>query len=244
MPIPSAAGRYPNAVRDVLDREALRCIHQGGSEAEQLTRMQGVVRSKINVLSAEYRPVFDRAVKSMCATSFNKVCKEVRIAALAGPPDGPAHGGATVQGTGCGTGTPDSDGGAVPGPRGGGSDDENVVAKVLVGEGGELTEKTAQQLVLEDVDRIMGILPALAEREFMEADRLEHAAKEAAQGAKEHKARGNRILALFKRYDRLVVGIDNLPGIFSLADYIATVGASALGLDDEDAELLRYACAL
>ncbi|MEW2623680.1 hypothetical protein [Streptomyces sp. NPDC048106] len=243
MPIPSAAGRYPNVVRDVLDREALRCIHQGGSEAEQLTRMQGVVRSKINVLSAEYRPVFDRAVKSMCATSFNKVCKEVRIAALAGPPDGPTQAGATVQGTGCGTGTPDPVG-AMPGPRGGGADDENVVAKVLVGEGGELTEKTAQQLVLEDVDRIMEILPALAEREFMEADRLEHAAKEAAQGAKEHKARGNRILALHKRYDRLVIGIDNLPGIFSLADYIAAVGASALGLDDEDAELLRYAGSL
>jgi hypothetical protein len=59
--------------------------------------------------------------------------------------------------------------------------------------------------------------------------------------AKEHRARGNRILALFKRYDRLVVGIDSIPGIFTLADYIAEVGAQALGLDDEDAELRRYA---
>ncbi|MEU9189840.1 hypothetical protein AB0D14_35950 [Streptomyces sp. NPDC048484] len=89
------------------------------------------------------------------------------------------------------------------------------MAKVLIGEGGELTEKSAQQLVLEDLDRIMEVLPPLAERDFMEADRLESAAKESAQGAKEHRVRGNRILALFKRYDRLVVGIDSIPGIFT-----------------------------
>ncbi|WP_158697208.1 hypothetical protein [Streptomyces hokutonensis] len=243
MPIPNAAGRYPNAVRDVLDREALRCIHQGGSETEQLTRMQGAVRSKINVLSAEYSPVFDRAVRSMCTTSFNKVCKELRMAALAGPA-GPEQGGTAVPGPGCGTGASGTDRGAVPGSHGLGSDDERVVAKILIGEGGELTEKTAQQLVLEDLDRIMEVLPPLAERDFMEADRLERAAKESAQGAKEHRARGNRVLALFKRYDRLVVGIDSIPGIFNLADYIAEVGAHALGLDDEDAELLRYAGAL
>ncbi|MGW7463862.1 hypothetical protein ACWGJT_03945 [Streptomyces xantholiticus] len=243
MPIPKAAGRYSNAVRDVLDREALRCIHQGGSEAEQLARMQGVVRSKIKVLSAEYRPVFDRAVKSMCTTSFNKVCKEVRIAALAGPA-GPEQGGTSVPGPGCGTGAAGPDDVTVPGLRGGGPDDEKVVAKVLIGEGGELTERTAQQLVLEDLDRIMEVLPPLAERDFMEADRLDRVSKESAQGAKEHRARGNRILALFKRYDRLVVGIDSIPGIFNLADYIAEVGAQALGLDEEDAELLRYAGAL
>ncbi|MGY4957967.1 hypothetical protein [Streptomyces nigrescens] len=243
MPIPKAAGRYSNAVRDVLDREALRCIHQGGSDAEQLARMQGVVRSKIDVLSAEYRPVFDRAVKSMCTTAFNKVCKELRIAALAGPAV-PAQGGASVQGPGCGTRKSGPDDVVVSGLRGGGSDDEKVVAKVLVGEGGELTEKSAQQLVLEDLDRIMEVLPPLAERDFMEADRLDRVAKESAQGAKEHRARGDRILALFKRYDRLVVGIDSIPGIFNLADYIAEVGAQALGLDEEDAELLRYAGAL
>ncbi|MFF8482016.1 hypothetical protein [Streptomyces antibioticus] len=243
MPIPNAAGRYPNAVRDVLDREALRCIRQGGSEVEQLARMQSVVRSKINVLSTEYRPVFDRAVKSMCTTSFNKVCKELRIAALAGPA-GPTQGGTTVMGPKCGTGASGPGDAAVPGPHSAGSDDEKVVAKVLIGEGGELTEKSAQQLVLEDLDRIMEVLPPLAERDFMEADRLESAAKESAQGAKEHRARGNRILALFKRYDRLVVGIDSIPGIFNLADYLAEVGAQALGLDDEDVELLRYAGAL
>jgi hypothetical protein len=132
----------------------------------------------------------------------------------------------------------------VPGPRGGGADDEKVVAKVLLGGGGELTEKTAQQLVLEDLGRVMEVLPGLAEREFMEADRLEHAAKEAAQGAMEHRTRGNRILAVYKRYDRLVVGIACIPGVFNLTDYIAEVGAQALGLDDEDAELLRYAGAL
>jgi hypothetical protein len=243
VPIPNAAGRYPNAVRDVLDREALRCIRQGGSEAEQLARMQSVIRSKINVLSEEYRPVFDRAVKSMCTTSFNKVCKELRIAALAGPA-GPTQGGPTVMGPSCGTGASGPGDATVPGSHGAGSDDERVVAKVLIGEGGELTEKSAQQLVLEDLDRIMEVLPPLAERDFMEADRLESAAKESAQGAKEHRARGNRILALFKRYDRLVVGIDSIPGIFNLADYLAEVGAQALGLDDEDAELLRYAGAL
>ncbi|WP_198549477.1 hypothetical protein [Streptomyces kanasensis] len=205
--------------------------------------MQGVVRSKIEVLSAEYRPVFDRAVKTMCTTSFNKVCKELRIAALAGPA-GPEQGGTTVPGPSCGTGASGPDGPSVPGLRGGGSDDETVVAKVLIGAGGELTEKTAQQLVLEDLDRIMEVLPPLAERDFMEADRLERAAKESAQGAKEHRARGNRILALFKRYDRLVVGIDSIPGIFNLADYIAEVGAEALGLDHDDVELLRYAGAL
>ncbi|MCC9706152.1 hypothetical protein E4N62_13270 [Streptomyces sp. MNU76] len=243
MPIPNAAGRYPNAVRDVLDREALRCIRQGGSEVEQLARMQSVVRSKINVLSTEYRPVFDRAVKSMCTTSFNKVCKELRIAALAGPA-GPTQVGTTIMGPNCGTGASGPGDAAVPGPHSAGCDDERVVAKVLIGEGGELTEKSAQQLVLEDLDRIMEVLPPLAERDFMEADRLESAAKESAQGAKEHRARGNRILALFKRYDRLVVGIDSIPGIFNLADYLAEVGAQALGLDDEDAELLRYAGAL
>ncbi|MEU7719159.1 hypothetical protein [Streptomyces tibetensis] len=243
MSIPNAAGRYPNAVRDVLDREALRSIRQGGSEVEQLARMQSVVRSKIKVLSAEYRPVFDRAVKSMCTTSFNKVCKELRIAALAGPA-GAGRGGTAVVGPSCGTGVSGPGGDTVPGSPGTGSDDEKVVAKVLLGEGGELTEKTAQQLVLEDLDRIMEVLPPLAERDFMEADRLERAAKESAQGAKEHRARGNRILALYKRYDRLVVGIDSIPGIFNLADYIAEVGAQALGLDNEDAELLRYAGAL
>ncbi|MEU2776638.1 hypothetical protein ABZ646_27910 [Streptomyces sp. NPDC007162] len=230
-------------MRDVLDREALRCIRQGGSEVEQLARMQSVVQSKINVLSAEYRPVFDRAVKSMCTTSFNKVCKELRIAALAGPA-GPTQGGTTAMGPNRGTGASGPGDATVLGSHGAGSDDEKVVAKVLIGEGGELTEKSAQQLVLEDLDRIMEVLPPLAERDFMEADRLDSAAKEFAQGAKEHRARGNRILALFKRYDRLVVGIDSIPGIFNLADYIAEVGAQALGLDDEDAELLRYAGAL
>ncbi|MGW0826686.1 hypothetical protein [Streptomyces sp. NPDC002845] len=240
MPLPHASGRYPNTVRDVLDREALRCIHQGGNEAEQLNRMQGVVRSKIKVLSPEYGPVVDRAVRSMCATSFHKVLKELRKAALAGP-----DGAATGVSPGCGSGTAGPDDIQVP-PflGGGGSDDENVVAKVLIGQGGELTEKTAQQLVLEDLDRVMEVLPPLAEREFMEADRLDRAAKESAQGAKEHRARGNRMLALFKRYDRLVVGIDSLPGIFNLADYLAEVGPPALGLDEEDAELLRYASAL
>lgn len=63
------------------------------------------------------------------------------------------------------------------------SDDENVVAKVLVGEDGELTEKTAQQLVLEDLGGIMEVLPPLAERDFMEADRPDQVAKESAQGA-------------------------------------------------------------
>jgi hypothetical protein len=214
VPIPNAAGRYPNAVRDVLDREALRSIRQGGSEVEQLARMQSVVRSKIRVLSAEYRPVFDRAVKSMCTTSFNKVCKELRIAALAGPA-GPGQGATTVMGPSCGTGASGPGDAAVPSSHGAGSDDEKVVAKVLIGEGGELTEKTAQQLVLEDLDRIMEVLPPLAERDFMEADRLERAAKESTQGAKEHRARGKRIL-----------------------------GAQTLGLDNEDAELLRYAGAL
>lgn len=38
------------------------------------------------VLSAEYHPVFDRGVKSMSTTSFNKVSREIRVAALAGPP--------------------------------------------------------------------------------------------------------------------------------------------------------------
>ncbi|WP_328372758.1 hypothetical protein OG800_10950 [Streptomyces sp. NBC_00445] len=78
----------------------------------------------------------------------------------------------------------------------------------------------------------------------MEADRLDRAAKESAQGAKEHRARGNRMLTLFKRYDRLVVGIDSIPGIFNLADYLAEVGAQALGLDEQDAEFLRNASAL
>ncbi|MFD5264874.1 hypothetical protein [Streptomyces sp. NPDC058335] len=230
-------------MRDVLDREALRCIHQGGNEAEQLNRMQGIVRSKIKVLSPEYGPVVDRAVRSMCTTSFHKVLKELRKAALAGP-SGSEPDATTVEGAGCGTGTAGPDDVPVPPFRGGGSGDETVVAKVLIGQGGELTEKTAQQLVLEDLDRVMEVLPPLAEREFMEADRLDRAAKESAQGAKEHRTRGNRMLALFKRYDRLVVGIDSIPGIFNLADYLAEVGAQALGLDEQDAELLRYASAL
>ncbi|MFD8606308.1 hypothetical protein AMK14_32935 [Streptomyces sp. TSRI0445] len=237
--MPSTAGRYSNTVRDVLDREALRCILAGGNESEQFARLQKAVGSKIKVLSADYHAVFDRAVKTMCTTSFNKVTKEIRLAALAGPP-GPTHTEPTLQGPGCGT-TPDDT--SVPGPRAGATDDQ-VIAKVVLGEGGELTEKTARQLVLHDLDRIIEVLPPLAERDFREADRLDQQAKESTQGAKRHRARGNRILALVKRYDRLVAGIDNLPGIFTVADLLSEVGPQALGLDEDDAELLRYAGAL
>lgn len=240
--MPSAAGRYSNTVRDVLDREALRCILAGGNESEQFARLQGTVRSKIKVLSADYHAVFDRAVKTMCTTSFNKVTKEIRLAALAGPP-GPTHTEPTLQGANCGTTPTAPDDASVPGPRAGATDDQ-VVAKVVLGEGGELTEKTARQLVLQDLDRIIEVLPPLAERDFREADRLDQQAKESTQGAKRHRARGNRILTLVKRYDRLVAGIDNLPGIFTVADLIAEVGPQALGLDEDDAELLRYAGAL
>ncbi|MFJ9324610.1 hypothetical protein [Streptomyces globisporus] len=237
--MPSTAGRYSNTVRDVLDREALRCILAGGNESEQFARLQKAVGSKIKVLSADYHAVFDRAVKTMCTTSFNKVTKEIRLAALAGPP-GPTHTEPTLQGPCCGT-TPDDT--SVPRPRAGATDDQ-VIAKVVLGEGGELTEKTARQLVLHDLDRIIEVLPPLAERDFREADRLDQQAKESTQGAKRHRARGNRILALVKRYDRLVAGIDNLPGIFTVADLLSEVGPQALGLDEDDAELLRYAGAL
>ncbi|WP_030574608.1 hypothetical protein [Streptomyces aureocirculatus] len=240
--MPSAAGRYSNTVRDILDREALRCILAGGNESEQFARLQATVRSKIKVLSADYHAVFDRAVKTMCTTSFNKVTKEIRLAALAGPP-GPTHTEPTLQGPECGTTPTAPDDANVPSPRAGASDDQ-VVAKVVLGEGGELTEKTARQLVLQDLDRIVEVLPPLAERDFREADRLDQQAKESTQGAKRHRARGNRILALVKRYDRLVAGIDNLPGIFTVADLLTEVGPQALGLDEDDAELLRYAGAL
>ncbi|MEV7525850.1 hypothetical protein [Streptomyces sp. NPDC091371] len=244
MPIPTrSAGRYPNAVRDVLDREALRSIHEGGTDTEQLARMQGTVRTKIKVLAPEYRPVFDRAVKSLCTTSFHKVRRELLLVAQAGPAD-PIPTGVPTEPPGCGTGTLDPDGTTVPGPRAVGADDDQVVAKVLIGEGGEITEKTARQLVIEDTDRIFEVLPPLAERCYMEADRLDHVAKEASEEAKEQRNRGARILALFKRYDRLVVGIDTLPGIFTLADYVAEVGPQNLGLDEDDAELIRYASAL
>ncbi|MER5775495.1 hypothetical protein ABT144_14595 [Streptomyces sp. NPDC002039] len=251
MPIPTrSAGRYSNAVRDVLDREALRSIREGGTETEQLARMQAIVQTKIKVLSPEYRPVFDRSVNSMCTTSFNKVRKELLLAALAGPiPTGlpteaPGCGTSTPDHPGCGAGTPDPVGVTVPGPRAVGADDEQVVAKVLIGEGGEITEKTSRQLVIEDTDRIFEVLPPLAERCYMEADRLDHVANVASEEAKEQRNRGARILALVKRYDRLVVGIDTLPGIFTLADYVAEVGAENLGLDEDDAELIRYASAL
>ncbi|MGW1709603.1 hypothetical protein ACWCP8_29925 [Streptomyces sp. NPDC002206] len=191
------------------------------------------------MLSAEYHAVFDRAVKSMCTTCFNKVSKEIRVAALAGPP-GPPHTEPAPQGPDCGTTPADPDGVSVPGPRAGATDD-NVVAKVVLGEGGELTEKTARQLVLQDLDRIIDVLPPLAERDFREADRLDQQAKEPTQGAKKHRLRGNRILALVKRYDRLVAGIDNLPGIFTVADLLTEIGPQALGLDEDDAELLCYA---
>lgn len=240
--MPSAAGRYSNTVRDILDREALRCILAGGNESEQFARLQGTVRSKIKVLSADYHAVFDRAVKTMCTTSFNKVTKEIRLAALAGPP-GPTHTEPTLQGPGCGTTPTAPDDANVPGPRADATDDQ-VVAKVILGEGGELTEKTARQLVLQDLDRIVEVLPPFAERDFREADRLDQQAKESTQGAKRHRARGNRILALVKRYDRLVAGIDNLPGIFTVADLLTEVGPQALGLDEDDAELLRYAGSL
>ncbi|WP_030722186.1 hypothetical protein [Streptomyces sp. NRRL S-237] len=244
MTIPArSAGRYPNAVRDVLDREALRSIHEGGTDTEQLARMQGTVRTKIKVLSPEYRPVFDRAVKSLCTTSFHKVRKELLLAALAGPAT-PIPTGAPTEIPGCGTGTPDPASTPVPGPRAVGTDDEQVVAKVLIGEGGEITEKTARQLIIEDTDRIFEVLPPLAERCYMEADRLDRVAKEASEEGKAQRNRGTRILALVKRYDRLVVGIDTLPGIFTLADYVAEVGPENLGLDEDDAELIRYASAL
>ncbi|MEV7898509.1 hypothetical protein [Streptomyces cyaneofuscatus] len=44
----------------------------------------------------------------------------------------------------------------------------------------------------------------------------------------------------------MVAGIDNLPGIFTVADLLSEVGPQALGLslDEDDAELLRYAGAL
>ncbi|MEU9381949.1 hypothetical protein AB0D38_13505 [Streptomyces sp. NPDC048279] len=239
--MPSAAGRYPNTVRDVLDREAIRCILAGGSEREQFDRLQGVVRSKVKVLSAEYHAVFDRAVKSMCTTAFNKVTKEIRIAAMAGPPCPPTE--SILQGPGCGATLISPDEVSVSGPHVGATD-ERVIAKVVLGEGGELTEKTARQLVLQDLDRIIEVLPQLAERDFREADRLDQQAKESAQGAKRHRARGNRIIALIERYDRLVAGIDNLPGIFTVADLLTEIGPQALGLDDDDAELLRYAGAL
>ncbi|MEE1797310.1 hypothetical protein PUR57_01155 [Streptomyces sp. JV176] len=240
--MPSSTGRYSNTVRDVLDREALRCILAGGNESEQFTRLQKAVRSKIKVLSADYHAVFDRAVKTMCTTSFNKVTKEIQLAALAGPP-GATHTEPTLQGPSCGTTPTAPDDPSVPGPRAGATDDQ-VVAKVVLGEGGELTEKTARQLVLHDLDRIIEVLPPLAERDFREADRLDQQAKESTQGAKRHRARGNRILALVKRYDRLVAGIDNLPGIFTVADLLTEVGPQALGLDEDEAELLRYAGAL
>ncbi|MFF4323331.1 hypothetical protein [Streptomyces sp. NPDC001568] len=250
MPIRTrSAGRYPNAVRDVLDREALRSIREGGTETEQLARMQGTVHTKIKVLSPEYGPVFDRAVKTLCTTSFHKVRKELLLAALAGPiptgaPTEPPGCGTVTPGPGCGADSPVPAGPTVPGPRAVGTDDEQVVAKVLIGEGGEITEKTARQLVIEDTDRIFEVLPPLAERCYIEADRLDHVAKEASEEAKAQRNRGARILALFKRYDRLVVGIDTLPGVFTLADYVAEVGPENLGLDEDDVELIRYAGAL
>ncbi|MEU8960512.1 hypothetical protein AB0C89_02200, partial [Streptomyces sp. NPDC048491] len=160
-----------------------------------------------------------------------------------GPPN-PAKPETTAMGPGCGTVGSYPGDVLVPGLRGGPSDEDRVVAKVLVDQNGELTEKTARQLVIEDVDRIMEVIPPLAERHFMEADQAELAAKRSAQDAKHHRATANRYLALAKRYDRLVVGIDSLPGVFTLADYLAEVGPDALGLDEEDAELLRYAGAL
>lgn len=243
MPRSSAAGRYSNAVRDVLDQDAMRCIRTYKSEPEQLAMMCSVVSSKVEVRDAKYVPVIDRMVRNMCTTSLKKVRRELAITSLAGPPgsDGP---GSTDMRPGCGTVGSDPEGVLVPGMRGGAFDDEKVVAKVLIDEQGELTEKTARQLVIEDVDRIMEVIPPLAERHFMEADQAEHAAKRSAQDAKHHRATAHRYIALAKRYDRLVVGIDSLPGVFTLADYLAEVGPEALGMDAEDAELLRYAGAL
>ncbi|MFJ8676284.1 hypothetical protein [Streptomyces sp. NPDC093589] len=243
MPSPSAAGRYSNAVRDVLDQDAMRCIRTCKSEPEQLAMMCSVVSSKVEVRDAKYSPVVDRMVRNMCTTSLKKVRRELAITSLTGPP-GPAEPGSTEMGTGCGTIGSDPGSVLVPGLRGGSSDEEKVVAKVLIDENGELTEKTAQQLVLEDVDRIMEVIPPLAERHFMEADQAERAAKRSTQDAKYHRATANRYLALVKRYDRLVVGIDSIPGVFTLAGYLAEVGPEALGMDEEDAELLRYAGAL
>ncbi|MGW2477605.1 hypothetical protein [Streptomyces sp. NPDC001665] len=250
MPHTHANGRYSNAVRDVLDRDALRSIHEGGSEAEQLARMQAIVQSKVKVLSPEYRPVFARMVRTMCTTSYNKARKDLHKVATAGPQgphgaDGTDQSGLTIPGAGCGTGAHEGVDSQVPGPRTGATDDERIVAKVLLGEGGELTEKSAQQAVLEDLDRIVGgLLPQLAESDFMEADRLEGKAKQCADRARKHRDRGNRIVSLIKRYERLVAGIDSIPGVFNLTDYLNEVGPQALGLDEDDAELIRYAGAL
>jgi hypothetical protein len=148
------------------------------------------------------------------------------------------------MGPGCGTGGTDPGDVVLPGLGGGAADDEKVVAKVLIDENGELTEKTARQLVIEDIDRIMEVIPPLADRHFMEADQAERAAKRSAQDAKYHRATAKRYLTLVKRYDRLLVGIESLPGVFTLSGYLAEVAPEALGLDEEDAELLRYAGAL
>ncbi|MFE5482951.1 hypothetical protein [Streptomyces sp. NPDC056527] len=240
MPSPSAAGRYSNSVRDVLDQEAMRCIRKRTSEPEQLAMMCGVVSSKFEVHDRTYVPVVNRMVRNMCATSLKKVRRELAIASLTGPPR-PAEPGYTDTGSGCGTVGSGPDVVLVPGMRSGGTDHEKVVAKVLIDENGELTEKTARQLVIEDVDRIMEVIPPLADRHFMEADQAELAAKRSAQEAKHHRATGKRCLTLVKRYERLVDGIGNLPGVFTLTDYLREVAPESLGLDEEDAELLRYA---
>ncbi|MFB7609933.1 hypothetical protein [Streptomyces gardneri] len=243
MPSPSAAGRYSNSVRDVLDQDAMHCIRKRTSEPEQLAMMCGVVSSKFDVRDAKYGPVVNRMVRNMCATSLKKVRRELAIASLTGPPR-PAEPGDTEMGPGCGTVGTDPGDVVVPGLRGGAAAEEKVVAKVLIDENGELTEKTARQLVIEDIDRIMEVIPPLADRHFMEADQAERAAKRSAQDAKYHRATANRYLAIVKRYEQLVVGIDSLPGVFTLAGYLAEVVPEALGLDEEDAELLRYAGAL
>lgn len=92
--------------------------------------------------------------------------------------------------------------------------------------------------MVQDLGSIIDVLPPLAERDFREADRLDQQAKESTQGAKRHRARGNRIIALVERYDRLAAGV------FTVADLLTEVGPQALGLDEDDAELLRYAGAL
>ncbi|MEU8960080.1 hypothetical protein AB0C89_00005, partial [Streptomyces sp. NPDC048491] len=101
-PSPSAAGRYSNAVRDVLDQEAMRCIRKRTSEPEQLAMMCSVVSSKIEVHDAKYGPVVNRMVRNMCATSLKKVRRELAITSLTGPPN-PAKPETTAMGPGCGT---------------------------------------------------------------------------------------------------------------------------------------------
>jgi hypothetical protein len=179
----------------------------------------------MDITSSEraYDPMLDRAVKQLCNTAFSKVKKDLAFVADPEP-------------------TPTS-GTTVPAPRGV-KMPPRVVSVTTVDGDGVVTDQTPRQMLLEEVDQAWSVLPQLAKAHEAEAERLDLVAHNCAEEAARCRDRAAKVRALVHRYEQVIASVPELTGITNLADLLTAAGPGALGLDEEEVEIIRQAHAL